>query len=120
MIGTRGPLRIRCVLTSLKLDIVHDGLHARDLLGDFHSFVDIGLGVDEATQLNDTLEGFNFNFKGFKGGFVKNSGLNFGSDDGVVKILSGSFLLICRCASEKGCHQNSKENSGKLVVEFHG
>ncbi len=56
--------------TSLKLHIVLDGFYARDLSHDFHRFVDVGLGVDEATQLNDTLEGFHVDLGGFKGGFV--------------------------------------------------
>jgi len=107
------------VSTSLKLHIVLDGFHALDLSHDFHRFVDVGLGVDEATQLNGTLEGFNVDLEGFKGGFVKNGGLHFGGDDAVVDILSGSLLRGCRCAPEKGCHQNGKENRGKLVVVFY-
>ena len=61
--------------TSLKLHIVLDGFHTLNLSRDFHRFVDVGLGADEAAQLNDTLEGFNVDLGGFKGGFVKKGGL---------------------------------------------
>jgi len=43
---------------SLESHVILDRLHPLDLTCNLDCLVDVGLGIDETAQLNDTLEGF--------------------------------------------------------------
>ena len=56
---------------SLNPHVIPDRLHALDSTYNFNCFIDIGLGIDKATELNDTFESFDVDFCGFQGRFIE-------------------------------------------------
>lgn len=51
----------------LDAHFVFDRLHTWHFTGSLDRFVDIGLGVDEAAELHQSLEGFDVDFGGLPG-----------------------------------------------------
>jgi hypothetical protein len=74
-------------LPSLNPHVILDRLHPLDATRNLDRLIDVGLGIDEAAQLNYTLEGFHVDFGGFQRGFIENA-LTF-----VVMTLSLNILL---------------------------
>jgi hypothetical protein len=84
---------------------IFDGGHARDATRNRNSLVDVLLGADEAAQLHDAFEGFHIDLRRFQIRLTEQGRLDPCRNDGIVKLLTGSFLGRRRGASQEGGEQ---------------
>ena len=91
--------------------------HAIDAACNLDRLVNVVLGHYEASQLNDTLERFNVDLARFQRSGVKYGVLHFGSDNGVIDILSDHVLRGGRYTSEDRNQCNSKKECSEPLSD---
>jgi len=95
MRGARGGV---CAPASLlELHVVLDGLHAADGTRHLDGRGDVLTRAHEAAELNDALERLDIDLGALQTGLAQDGGLDFGSDDAVVEVLTRTLLRACRC-----------------------
>jgi hypothetical protein len=91
--GLNAGTRATPDLPSLNPHVIPDRLHPLDATGNLDRLIDVGLGIDEAAQLNYTLEGFDVDFGGLQGGFIENCRFDLRGNHSVIDIFSRPLLL---------------------------
>src|SRR5512143_756107 len=76
---------------------------------DFDGLVDVGLGIDEAAQLNHALEGFDVDLERFQTRLIENGRLHFGGNDGIVHVFTRPSFRCRRRAP----HDRNNQKRGK-------
>jgi hypothetical protein len=107
-------------LPSLEPHVIFDGRHPLDATGHLDRLVDISTGIDEAAQLNRSLEGFDVDLGRFQRRFVEYRRLYLAGNDSVVDILSGPLLRGRPRASENGSQHNGEDKSSETFGKSHG
>jgi hypothetical protein len=113
--GLNAGTRATPDLPSLNPHVIPDRLHPLDATGNLDRLIDVGLGIDEAAQLNYTLEGFDVDFGDFKEGSWKTAALTF-----VVITVSSIYSPVPSCFEveaqpKKEANRTANRKAEKLV-----
>src|SRR5688572_8493032 len=109
-----------CAAGLLELHVVFDGLHAIDGTRHFHGRSDVLARGHEAAQLNDALECLDIDLGDLQARLAQDGGLDFGSDDAVVDVLTGTFLRACRRTAYSRHEYDGREDRAESLDGMHG